>query len=165
MAGVTLARDFDINRKLANLAVRVEYLERRVMFLEARGQYQDYTPTLTNLPATVTFARWSRVGNVVAVWASLAVTGAATGTIEVGTPVPIAESASFRAAGTAFARASGSTGLNVSKGITITRAAGNTVSFLTTTATSGQAWNATNPFTWSAGALLTFTVVYEGVPS
>lgn len=164
MAGVTLARDFDINRKLANLSVRVEYLERRLSFLEARGQFQSYTPAVTNLAATATFARWTRAGNMVTVWASLAVTGAATGVIEIGLPVMVAEAASFRAAGTAFARASGATGLNLHKGIAVTRAGGTTVSFLTTTVTSGQAWNATVPFTWSNTALLTFTVTYEGVP-
>jgi hypothetical protein len=161
MAGVTLSRDFDINRKLANLSVRVEYLERRLAHLEARGQYQDYTPTITNLSATVDFARWSRMGNVVQVWASFSVTGAATGTIEIGTPVNIAEAATFRPSGTAVARASGATGLNVHKALTVTRATGNTLSFLTTSATSGLAWNATTPFTWSNTAILRFQATYE----
>lgn len=165
MAGVTLARDYDINRKLAELATRVEYLERRNLALEARGQWQTYAPTLTNIPATVTAARWSRSGNIVAVWAALAVTGAVTGTIEVSVPVNIATPGSLRAAGTSFARPSGATGLNGFRGIVLTRTTGNTISFATTTAAAGNAWAATVPFVWSNGALLTFTTMYEGVPA
>jgi hypothetical protein len=163
MAGVTLQRDYDINRRLANYGIRIEYLERRLLSLEAQAQYTDYTPTLTNIPATITQARWAAARGIVHMWGSLDVTGAVTGVIEIGTPTNIALPGVFRAAGVAFARSAGATGLNVHKGITITRGGGNTVSFLTTDATSALAWNATTPFTWSAGALLTFSAVYERV--
>jgi hypothetical protein len=163
MAGVTLQRDYDINRRLANYGIRIEYLERRLLFLEAQAQYTDYTPTLTNIPATVTQARWAAARGIVHMWGSLDITGAVTGVIEIGTPTPIALGGVLRAAGESFARPAGATGLNMHKGLAITRATGNTISFLTADATPALAWNATTPFTWANGALLNFSAVYERV--
>lgn len=50
MAGVTLARDYDINRKLANLSVRVEYLERRLAAVDIDTGWV----TITNIDAQFT---------------------------------------------------------------------------------------------------------------
>jgi hypothetical protein len=159
MVGVTLKRDFDINRKLANLSVRVEYLERRTLALEARGQFQAYTPGFLNATGTVEEARWTRLGNLVHVWASLDL-ATVTGVIEVDVPFPILLPAEpRRSLGTAMARAAAASGLNVDPGHVIADPSATAVSFVSSDMSG--VWQAGSPFVWSSGSVLAFETTYE----
>jgi hypothetical protein len=159
MVGVTLKRDYDINRKLANLSVRVEYLERRTLALEARGQFQAFSPALSGATGTVEEARYTRVGNMVHMWVSADLANV-TGIIEVEVPsgLPILTPAEpRRPLGTAIARSNGASGLNVTPGVVIANPAGTGVAFRS----AGATWMTGVPFAWASGSVLAFEATYE----
>lgn len=126
-------------------------------------EWQSYTPTVTNLPTSITTARYRRVGSSVEIMANATASGAATGEIRISLPTGLTINTSAITAqdastifGHAEARTSGGSAYHD----------GNVI-WLSTTAVriianggSGYTWDATHPFTWANGDVLTikFTV-------
>lgn len=119
----------------------------------ASGQWASYTPTLTNIPGTVTRARWIDLNGMVTAQVRVAVTGAVTGGMRVSLPVAAASADLTAPVGVATAHNGAQTAM--------------APAFLPTTtlvgvrAPSTAEWSNAVPFTWASGHQYAFTVTYE----
>lgn len=132
----------------------------------AIGDWQDYTPSLTNISGTVEFAKFCEINQLVVVHFSLTLDAAVTGTIEISAPTDLAGVIGGTGVGQipiGYAIGIDSSASNyrapmfvIARGTNLFRF----MSFLQGSA-AAQAADADEPFTWASGDSLRFTATYE----
>jgi hypothetical protein len=128
--------------------------------LNAIGTYTTYTPTFTSISFSSYTARYTQVNKLVHVWFSGVLDSTVGGTIQISLPTDCkAATGNVLFAGQATAD-DDNTG-SQTRGNCFVRSGG--ILQFRTIATGGTSlgWNATTPFTWASGDLLSFDLTYE----
>ena len=131
--------------------------------LNGIGEYSAYTPTFTDISFSSYTARYAIVNKLLHVWFSGILDAAVTGAIEISAPVETAPSNTQAVFGGSCYGIDDNTG-GTYFGRTLTRS-DDTFRFYSSTvdgsSASGNQWDATAPFTWASGDLLSFSIVVE----
>lgn len=135
-------------------------LAQRNMAADVDPDLVTFTPTITNLPCTVNYARYRKVGRQVTVEVKVTATGAATGTITLTLPV------SHQQGGRPGGVGSPPIGLahchapaNTTVPGVVFATASNAATIYSSTV-NNEPWAAAAPFTWANGHELAFRLDY-----
>jgi hypothetical protein len=130
--------------------------------LNSIGEYTGYTPTFSNISFSSYTARYALVNGLLHVWFSGDLDAAVTGTIQISAPVATKPPSGDTLMSGACYAIDDSTNAQYN-GVVLTRSDDQfrMISDIDGTSASAATWDATAPFTWASGDLLSFSLVVE----